>query len=248
MGTMLAALTDIGKCRKNKEDCASCSVYPFFSLLVCCDGIGGHKKGDVASVMCMNKLMNLLNECSEDNLKSHNKIVKYLKHIVKETNNSIYTLGMNNDKYSGMGTTLVFAIVLKDVTYIVNIGDSRCYIIDYDDEFIQLTKDDNVITCIKDRNRNYTKTIYLKESEKFALTQAIGLREVISPTIYRIENNYKYLFLCTDGLYNMVKDDDIVEIIKNDMFTIKEKVEKLIQKANDNGGKDNIGVSLLEVY
>lgn len=245
MITKLFAQTDIGKVRKNNEDTALAKCYPFYTLLMVCDGIGGHKKGEIASMMCLTKITNMLSETNFAALTNHTKIVKQLKNIISETNTKIYSLNFNNEKYKGLGTTLTLALILENNTYIVNVGDSRAYVLDYDGSFTQLTKDDNIYNYIVEKG--LISSDLSSTMDKFALTQAVGLKDNIAPTVYRIENSYKKLLLCTDGLYNMVNLDQIGYIVSSKEMSTKEKVETLINKANDNGGKDNIGVALLEL-
>lgn len=238
--------TDIGLCRKNNEDSVDSTAFPFFTCLSVCDGIGGHKKGEVASQSSIKLLKEELNNLQEEDLLSHKKIIKQIDKIIEKINLKIFSISSTNPVYSGMGTTLCMALRMDEYTYVANVGDSRVYMLDYDDEFTSITRDDNVYNMMVDKGE-IDCAVLLSDRIKRALTQSIGLAETINPNINRIDNDYKVLLVCTDGLYTMVSDEEIKQVLKNKKLSVKEKIDALINKANENGGKDNIGVSLLEV-
>ena len=207
-----ATLTNIGRKRTKNEDAAYFNSCEDFTLLMIADGIGGHKKGEVASDMTISIVSNkILNFEKAFKLTTSRRLIK---NAIKYANKEVNNLSVKQE-YLDMGTTLVLALVLKEKTIIANIGDSRLYRFDKEFGLTQLTVDQNYVQ-------------YMIQIGKM------------------IDNNYDALLLCSDGLYNMVSLEELNEIMYLNI-SVEEKVKKLIDTANRNGGFDNIGVSLMEV-
>lgn len=237
-----ATLTNIGRKRTKNEDAAYFNSCEDFTLLMIADGIGGHKKGEVASDMTISIVSNkILNFEKAFKLTTSRRLIK---NAIKYANKEVNNLSVKQE-YLDMGTTLVLALVLKEKTIIANIGDSRLYRFDKESGLTQLTVDQNYVQYMIQIGK-MTKEEAKNSNKKNVLLNALG----VNPSVYYdeqiIDNNYDALLLCSDGLYNMVSLEELNEIMYLNI-SVEEKVKKLIDTANRNGGFDNIGVSLMEV-
>ena len=239
------ALSDIGKKRKNNEDAAYCAKSQYGILLCVADGMGGHRKGEVASKMVIDSLSVPFQ--SARHLFSSRRAKSFLAKYSKSVNKEIYNLAISSDEYKEMGTTESAALVNKDSTVILSVGDSRIYSYKKDRGLLQVTKDQSYVELLFETGR-INKSEMKTHPQRNLLTNAVGLNNIL--TNYEeivIENDYDSLLLCTDGLYNMVSDEDIEAVLSNTETTVKEKSEKLISLALENGGTDNVAVVILEL-
>ena len=155
-------------------------------------------------------------------------------------------MASSDEKYKGMGTTIVVATVVENNLYVANVGDSRLYLID--DEIKQITRDHSLVqemVSIGELDKESAKT----HSRKNVITRAVGVEKKLMADFFEVEvkENTKIL-LCSDGLSNMVDDSELKAIIKEcTSETLETTVHKLIDAANGNGGLDNIAVVLAEV-
>ena len=161
-----------------------------------------------------------------------------------EANKEVYRMSKENPEYSGMGTTLIVTLIYRGRIYIGHIGDSRVYRI-RQNIFRQLTKDHSYV-----QNLVKQGAITLEEAkthpQKNILLKVLGPEEKIEPDI--ITKGFvkgDIIFVCSDGLYNMVDDRYIYETIMKNIFNVNVACKKLIDKANNNGGLDNISVILV---
>ena len=143
-----------------------------------------------------------------------------------------------------MGTTMVLATVTEDTIFVANIGDSRLYLID--DGIHQITRDHSYVeemVSIGEIDKSEART----HSKKNIITRAIGVEEVTHADFFEVQfKDGDKLLMCSDGLTNMIEDNDILSII-NGNNDIESTVHKLIDLANDSGGKDNIAVLVAEL-
>ena len=237
------SITDIGKRRKINEDYMYTSDKPvgnLANLFIVADGMGGHNAGEYASMHAVNKVVGIIEEIKDE--KDPENIIQ---NAIDEANSHVYKLSRIDESLSGMGTTLVVASCNDNKVVVANVGDSRLYVIN---ETIKQVKIDHslveemVIKGIIDREaaRNHP--------DKNMITRAIGVKEYVLIDFFEIfvEKNDK-LLLCTDGLTNMLTDDEIHQIV-NESKDISEAGMKLIDAANENGGRDNIAVVLVEPF
>lgn len=232
--------TDIGVNRRMNQDYFYVSTEPVGNLpniFIVADGMGGHKAGDVASREAVNTI---ISEISGNTSKDP---VSTMEKAIETANVKLLEKSRSTPEFEGMGTTLVMAAVCNDVIYIANIGDSRLYVIG--DEIRQITRDHSfvqeMVTLGKlDKNsaRNHEKKNYL--------TRALGVEEGTMADFFEIKSiQGEKILMCSDGLTNMVEDDDIKNIV-NGETDIREAVKTLIEVANKNGGMDNITAVLIE--
>lgn len=240
----------VGKVRKNNEDYCMGEIIQTeddcIGIFALADGMGGHKKGEVASKIAVESIINFLKE----NISQSGGIkMDYLDDIIKQgynyANKKIYAKALEDNSCEGMGTTLVVAIIYKDDVIIANVGDSRCYLL-HNNNFRKITKDHSVVEELVNAN------LITEEEARFhprrnQITRAMGAEEIIIVDIFRekVEKD-DILLLATDGLTGCVEDESIKNIIEQDK-DIKEICQDLINEANNNSGKDNISVILSKI-
>ena len=173
-------------------------------------------------------------------------IIEELSTAIKLANTDLYYRIMSNEDYNGMGTTLVCATFAEERLVVANIGDSRCYYI-RKGLITQITHDHSVAEELVRANeieRNSEKYYEYKNQ----LTRAVGASRKIRPDFFELElQENDYILLCTDGLTNMVTEEYISSIVSKLELTLEDKVNLLIDKANENGGKDNITIVLVKI-
>lgn len=239
----LSYLTDAGNIRPKNEDRATSINFGDIQLLVVCDGMGGHHKGEVASELALD----IIASSFENNVRPTNeyRAKKMIKKVMKDANSAILKLSSNNDEYSDMGTTVVMAVVLENETIIANCGDSRAYIFSKALGLTQVTTDQSYVQYLYD-NGKITKEEMATHPKKHVLMNAMGINPSISYDTFVIDNNYDSLLLASDGFTNMVSKNEIEQILSLNVDA-KEKVKMMVVKALVNGGTDNIAVNLMEV-
>lgn len=240
----------VGKVRKNNEDYCMGEIIQIeddcIGVFALADGMGGHKKGEVASKIAVESIIDFLKE----NISQSGGIkMDYLDDIIKQgynyANKEIYTKALEDKSCQGMGTTLVVAVIYKNDVIIANVGDSRGYLL-HNNDFRKITKDHSVVEEMVNAN------LITEEEARFhprrnQITRAMGAEEIIIVDIFRekVEKD-DILLLATDGLTGCVEDESIKNIIKKNK-DIKEICQDLINEANNNSGKDNISVILSKI-
>lgn len=240
----------VGKVRKNNEDYCMGEIIQTeddcIGIFALADGMGGHKKGEVASKIAVDSIIDFL---KENILKSCGIKMDYLDDVIKQgynyANQKIFDKVLEDSSCEGMGTTLVVAVIYKDDMIMANVGDSRGYLL-HNDEFRRITRDHSVVEELVNANL-ITEEEARVHPRRNQITRAMGAEEIIIVDIFRekVEKG-DMILLATDGLTGCVGDEDIKNIIKQDK-DIKEICEDLINQANDNSGKDNISVILSKI-
>ncbi len=233
--------TDVGKVRKTNEDSIYVSKNKYGDLIaIVADGMGGHNAGDIASKVTVSKIGKKWS--ITDSIKNVASAKRWLSNEIKNVNQHILTHSQNEQILSGMGTTVVIAMVLEDCTIIANVGDSRAYAL-INRDLIQVTHDHTLVNELLE-NGKITKEEALVHPQKNVLMQAVGTSKVLKIDFFELTNNYGSLLLCSDGLTNTVSNEKITDIMVNN--TTEVAVNKLIEEANRNGGYDNISVAILK--
>lgn len=238
--------TDVGKKRTNNEDCFFAKEYnENISLFIVADGLGGYEGGEIASKMLTLKVARYFEEHIEDDFKKCEIVEEILKEALVQSNSQIYALEKSNSKYQGMGTTVIMVAILYGKIYYASVGDSRLYYIDNNMTNIsQITEDDTYVNTLLKTNV-IEKSEVENHPQKHILTKAIGVFKDISVNVKELKQDKGYLLLCTDGLTNMLNDNEILKLLKQNDF---DKIADLyIKKANDNGGVDNTTVIVVEL-
>lgn len=237
--------TDKGKVRKNNQDSYFVSEDTELPLFIVADGMGGHKAGEVASNMAVEIVKDFFIEKKEELKKNKVDILKFIRSAVEKANTIIYKKSIENDEFHGMGTTITMAYIFENKLYIGHVGDSRAYLL-RNNKFIQITEDHSLVAEMVKKG-----SISEEEAEchpqRNIITRAIGTDdEVITDII--VEDIYKddILLLCTDGLTNMMNDDEIKEILIN-KIDLQKNCNSLVKKANRLGGIDNVTVIVIKL-
>ena len=236
------SMTDIGRKREVNQDYVFATdetIGNLPNLLVVADGMGGHRAGDFASRFTVEVLAEEVQNCKE----THPETI--LGNSIQAANERRLEEAEKDNRLEGMGTTLVAATILDHVLYFANVGDSRLYLINK--EIRQLSKDHSMVEEMV-RLGGLTEEEAKHHPDKNIITRAIGVKQKVEPDFfeYRLKGG-DIILMCSDGLTNMVDDDEIFQIVKS-ARDIVEAVESLIQRANENGGSDNIGVVLAQPY
>ena len=236
------SMTDIGRKREVNQDYVFATdetIGNLPNLLVVADGMGGHRAGDFASRFTVEVLAEEVQNCKE----THPETI--LGNSIQAANERLLEEAEKDNRLEGMGTTLVAATIMDHVLYFANVGDSRLYLINK--EIRQLSKDHSMVEEMV-RLGGLTEEEAKHHPDKNIITRAIGVKQKVEPDFfeYRLKGG-DIILMCSDGLTNMVDDDEIFQIVKS-ARDIVEAVESLIQRANANGGSDNIGVVLAQPY
>jgi protein phosphatase len=243
-------LTDVGRRRKLNED--SILVDPDTGLYAVCDGMGGHNAGEVASKMAIESIASFIDKSHKEkeitwpfgldvNLSFDGN---RLKTAIKLANKKVYKAADNREEYTGMGTTVVAAVVSANVMTVGWAGDSRAYVL-RGPNLTQLTRDDSWVSAAWAEGILSAAEIE-KHPLRNVITKAVGAKETIETDV--VEHRFQpgdIAMLCSDGLHSMINDEQILAAITPLPATLEETASKLIAAANDAGGKDNVSVVLL---
>jgi len=230
-------MSDIGLVRETNEDSYVCEPPHLFAVA---DGMGGHVAGEIASKLAATTLRNYIKENGEEY--QHEEL---LKQAINQANTSIYQLAQSKEEYNGMGTTVTAVYVDGNTLSWGHVGDSRLYLL-RDGEFSQITNDHSLVWELV-QSGNITKEEALTHPKRNMLTRAVGTSCLIKIDTGVIQwEPGDVLLLCTDGLTNMVSEQDICQLIKNEEDSISSIVEKLVSQAKHAGGFDNITTILLK--
>lgn len=238
-----AVRTDIGKKRTVNEDGAA--VYATddgIVLAVIADGMGGHRGGDFASSTAIQLIGEqfLQREILED--ASNDDWMEWLHEAILHINQHLFTVAEGNEDYHGMGTTLDAVLLIHNECLIAHVGDSRVYLVS-NQQITQITKDHSYVNVLLDSGE-ITEEEAAVHPQKNWIMKALGSEKTIEPDFQTLQlENDTYLLLCTDGLSNKVDNETIQQIVVNDQ-ALDEKVEALVNLANNRGGEDNISVIL----
>ncbi len=207
------------------------------NLFVVADGMGGHKAGDIASRFTVENLVTLIRESKEKDL------ISIINNAILDVNERLLNKASESADYEGMGTTLVVATISGMLLKVANVGDSRLYIIN--DDITQITRDHSLVEEMVSLGKIDRKAARTHEKKNY-ITRAIGGEKNVEAEMFSVDLNHgDKIIMCSDGLSNMVEDNDILNIVKHS-DSLEEAVEGLIKTANDNGGKDNISVIIIE--
>ncbi len=234
--------TDIGMVREVNQDYAfvtAASIGNLPNLLVVADGMGGHRAGEYASRLAVEVLKQELENSTDESPEA------MIRNAITRANERVLDAARQDEKLSGMGTTLVVATVIERTLYFANVGDSRLYLVN--DGIRQLSKDHSLVQeMVRLGGINREEAKY--HPDKNIITRAIGAKDEVEIDFfeYRLKKE-DIILMCTDGLSNMVEDEEILRVMKSSRDVV-ETVEQLIERAKDNGGSDNIGVIVAKPF
>ena len=236
------AMTDIGRIRNINQDylfASDTSVGNLPNLFVVADGMGGHNAGDYASHCAVETMLS----CVRDN-KEFNP-VKILRAAIEKANLEIYERAREDSELHGMGTTMVAVTVVGMYAYVANVGDSRLYVIG--DGIHQITRDHSLVGEMV-RMGELTEEEGRVHPDKNIITRALGTDGSVRVDFFEVKlEEDSQILLCSDGLSNMVSNEEIYRTVLEDGGD-SDKAKRLIDRANENGGKDNIAVIVIEPF
>ncbi|MBQ1368694.1 MAG: Stp1/IreP family PP2C-type Ser/Thr phosphatase [Firmicutes bacterium] len=243
-----AARCDTGIVRPINQDQVYYSLDPVGylpNLFVVADGMGGHRAGDLAS----SEALRYFREYIEDHSKEEDDIIVLMKTALQMANRYIYYLSEESPAYRGMGTTFVAVTVCGNYLYCINVGDSRMYRLKQSEEtpltLDRVTIDHSVVEMLL-RSGAITEEEARVHPQKNMVTRAIGIDETVEIDDYVIEtSDLKRILLCSDGLSNMLPDLEILKELSAEK-SVEETADRLVDRANEAGGKDNISVVVIE--
>lgn len=240
------AKTDVGLRRSNNEDSYFAKKYSDeVSLYIVADGLGGYEGGEIASRLLTIKMSRYFEEHLNDDLKDENIVSDILLTALEKINGEIYKMEKSSPKYNGMGTTIVLVAVIYNKVYYLSVGDSRLYYISNDRNSIkQITEDDTYVNTLLKTNAIEQKDVE-NHPQKHVLTKAIGVFKDIKTELHALNETSGYLLLCTDGLTNMLDNEDILQVLQMKKF--ENTADEYIKKANENGGVDNTTVVVIKL-
>lgn len=237
------SMTDVGIRRESNQDymyTSETAVGNLPNLFLLADGMGGHAAGDYASRFTVEKVVELVGKST------FTEPVAILKQAISEANALLLAEADKDVSRQGMGTTLVTATIIDNRMYVSNVGDSRLYLVS-DDKMIQVTRDHSLVEEMV-RLGEMDKEDAKVHPDKNIITRAVGVLPEVSADFFEVElEPGDMILMCSDGLTNMVRDEEIRQIILGQR-DIVEKAEKLVETANKNGGRDNITVVLIEPF
>ena len=247
----IASCTDPGMVRSHNED--SIAADAARGIVVLADGMGGYNAGEVASGMATSVLVSELQHILAsvtpwqlDPRTNQEVAVRVVREQVLKANASIYQAAQTQPQYAGMGTTLVVCLFFDNRMLVAHLGDSRLYRL-RDGSFMQVTRDHSLLQEQIDSGL-ITPEQAKNAQHKNLVTRALGIDPTVEPEIheYPVKPGDIYL-LCSDGLCDMVDDEDIGMTLQALGANLKLAAEQLVQMANDNGGRDNVSVILVRV-
>jgi len=245
-GMKAKAMSSVGKVRKTNEDFFG--IYektPSFYMVA--DGMGGHKAGAVASKEAVSFVSEHLEKHLEPKL-TGTEVEGILYQSVMEANKGVFEKSLKIEECSGMGTTLTVAVPIQreNKLTIAHIGDSRAYMLEKD-RIYQVTRDHSLVQELV-KNGDITEAEAKDHPKRNVITRALGTEDEVEPDVFSVDFTFEsdyYLLLCTDGLSNAVEMEEIKKIIQQ-TENIETACGRLIDKANERGGQDNITVLILQ--
>lgn len=234
------SITDIGILRTMNQDyffASETAVGNMPNLFIVSDGMGGHKAGDYASRYTVERVVASVLRSDKENP------VEVIETAIEKANEILVKEAENDESKRGMGTTLVVAVVKGSKMSVANVGDSRLYVIG--NEIEQITRDHSYVAEMF-RQGKVTAEEVREHPQKHMITRAVGAAETIEPDFFEVElKKDDIVLMCTDGLTNMVQDEEICKIIKESP-SLEEAAKELVNLANKNGGTDNITIVLVK--
>lgn len=236
------SITDVGRRREMNQDYIYTSETPVGNLpnlFIVADGMGGHNAGDFASRYTVEHVVETI---AGSGLTGP---ISLLGEALRKVNAELLALADQNPQLRGMGTTFVGATIAQDCLYVANVGDSRLYLVNED--IIQVTRDHSLVQEMV-RMGEMNQAQARVHPDKNIITRAVGAFKDIEADFFEVSLRPRdHILLCSDGLTNMLEDSEIRRIMCSQR-DIAESVERLVAAANQNGGKDNISVIIIDPF
>ena len=236
------SITDTGIAREMNQDYYFSSDGPVGNLpnlYIVADGMGGHKAGDYASRYTIERIVASVMRSGLQ------EPVAIIKGAIRKANELLVDESKEDESKRGMGTTVVIATIEEDKMVVANVGDSRLYVVG--SSMRQVTRDHSLVNEMV-RLGEINAAEARIHPDKNIITRAIGASAQVEADFFEVElERTDQILMCTDGLTNMVRDEEIFRIM-NGKETLEEKAEILVKTANANGGRDNITVMIIKPF
>ena len=232
-------ITDIGLVRHENQDSYQVRrLDDQTALMVVCDGMGGARAGNVASQMAAEAFA--AEVCAEA---GSDEWPKVLERAVWQANEQVFSSSLALEEYRGMGTTLVAALATPEKIWMVNVGDSRCYQV-VEGEITRVTRDHSLVEDLVLRGEISPEEARF-HPQKNLITRALGVDRTVRVDVYERDNRGGYLVLCSDGLSNMVTDEELRrEVVAEDRENC---CSRLLKRALEEGAPDNVTVVVAQL-
>ncbi|MBQ8589560.1 MAG: Stp1/IreP family PP2C-type Ser/Thr phosphatase [Firmicutes bacterium] len=235
--------TDQGRCRDNNED--SLFILPNHRIYMVADGVGGNRSGEVASRTAVTYVASYADSHPLEEVRDEEELQHYFLECVTGANDEICRMASEDWQYSGMATTLVVAYLTEEKGYVVNIGDSRAYLI-RGGEILQITRDHTYVNELLMQG-SISEEEAKRHPERNMITRAVGGDASVRPDFFRFDLEAgDVILLCTDGLYGEVEDEIICQMVTKEP-SMHQLAADLVEQANSHGGRDNISVVCIRV-
>lgn len=242
---VMHGMSDTGRVRQNNED--AYAAIPDIGLAVVADGMGGHKAGEVASAMAIDVITRSLAERLPSTRRvKRTRIPEIVRNAIELANSAVYEAANTNRDYAGMGSTVVVTAFHGDRVCIAHVGDSRLYRL-RGGVLQQLTEDHSVVQDLLRRGLISPEQARTSPN-KNVITRALGVTRTVEVTVRdeRVQQGDLYL-LCTDGLHDMLTDENIASLLRVGVDDITDLAARLIDAANQAGGDDNVTTVVVRV-
>jgi protein phosphatase len=244
-------LTDVGRVREHNEDNIGCD--PDVGLWVLADGMGGYNAGEVASGIAVKTTLDLVTEaCKRENRAAVEPETGYmrqtivLRDAITRANKIIHQTAQSQPQCEGMGTTMVACLFFDNRISIAHVGDSRLYRM-RDNRFEQITMDHSLLQELVDRGY-YSQEEAQRSTNRNYVTRALGVEPQVQVEVQEVDvRRGDYFLMCSDGLPDMVEDEDIHLTINTFSASVETIGEQLIKLTNDNGGRDNVSIIVVRI-
>lgn len=243
----LYGLTDIGLVRKNNQDSYAIRVLDDnVAIAVVCDGMGGAQAGNVASAVAVEAFAAALEDaCKQGIPESAEQKQEMLRNACRSANAQVFELSENNPEYHGMGTTLVAALILDHESYLINVGDSRGYILT-NGQLSQITTDHSLVQALVDCG-DITPEEARTHPKKNVITRALGIDDAVRSDVFCVRHEDRdVILLCSDGLSNTVTDE-MLECELKQLSSPEKTARNLLSLAVEQGAPDNVTVILAQL-
>ena len=238
----IQSFTDTGRVRDMNQDAFKTGFFKDGGAwAVVCDGMGGVSGGQIASEICVNEVSLHIEKGYRKSM-SMKSVKNLLVSAITAANIKVFETANENKEYFGMGTTVVVVVILNGFAAVAHVGDSRAYFIN--DNIRQITRDHSVVQYLIDTGR-ITKEAAKTHPDRNVITRAVGVNPEVDVDVDIIPiNEGETILICSDGLYEYVSEKEMFDMIKNP--DEDEPAKKLLEMANEAGGKDNITVVTVE--
>lgn len=235
----------VGLVREKNEDAYAIYQSENYIGIIVADGLGGHNHGEVASDLAVKLFKTYFDQIQTEVPMTREGALDDLVTFVKGVNLTIYAKAKENHEYRGMGTTIVCGLVTEEYIALASVGDSRIY--SWDDENLYLLTEDQTFVNALIKSGDISEEEAQTHPKKNVVLQAVGTSKNIDVSTMllnfeRVEN----LLFCSDGLTDMVSDDEIYEIVREKDLSVESKIELLMKRVYDHGARDNSTVVLWE--